>query len=67
MTSPTDVPPPADETAIATEQPKISRHQPSGLNQAVAWVGLVAGGLFIVAAIFLSGFFPELEHEWPGT
>ena len=31
--------------------------RPSGLNQALAWVGIVAGGLFIVAAIFFSGFF----------
>jgi len=27
------------------------------LNHALAWVGIVAGGLFIVAAIFFSGFF----------
>ena len=33
------------------------RPQPSRLNQALAWVGIAAGGLFIVAAIFFSGFF----------
>jgi hypothetical protein len=57
MTSPTDVPPPADQTGIATEPSKNSRPQPSRLNQALAWVGIVAGGLFIVAAVFFSGFF----------
>src|ERR1700733_9733505 len=41
-----------DTTEVAsTEHPK------SRLNQALAWVGIVAGGLFIVAGIFLSGFF----------
>lgn len=66
MTSPTDVPPPADETGIATEQSKNSRHQPSRLNQALAWVGIVAGGLFIVVAIFLSGFFLSWSMSGPG-
>lgn len=31
--------------------------QPNRLNQALAWVGIVAGVLFIVAAIFFSGLF----------
>lgn len=66
MTSPTDVPPPADETAIATEQPKTSRPQPSRLNQALAWVGIVAGGLFVVGAIFFSGFFLSWSLSGPG-
>ena len=73
MTSSTDVSPPADETGIATEQPKNSRSQPSRLNQALAWVGIVAGGLFIVAAVFFSGFFlssslggPGGDHKGPG-
>lgn len=57
MTSPTDVSPPADETGTATHQSKNSRPRPSRLNQALAWVGIVAGGLFIVAAVFFSGFF----------
>ncbi len=30
---------------------------PNRLIQALAWVGIVAGGVFIVAAIFLSGYF----------
>ena len=30
--------------------------RPSGLNQALAWVGIVAGVVFIVAVIFFSGF-----------
>jgi hypothetical protein len=66
MTSPTDVPPPADEEGIATEQSKNSRPRPSRLNQAVAWVGVVAGSLFIVAAIFFSGFFLSWSLNAPG-
>jgi hypothetical protein len=31
--------------------------KPSRLNQALAWVGIVAGGLFVVGAIFFAGFF----------
>jgi hypothetical protein len=31
--------------------------KPSRLNQALAWVGIVAGGLFVVGAIFFSGYF----------
>ena len=31
--------------------------RPSRLNQALAWVGIVAGGLFVVGAIFFSGYF----------
>jgi hypothetical protein len=44
--------------------------RPSRLNQALAWVGIVAGGLFIVAAIFFSGFFLSRDmgghHMAPG-
>jgi hypothetical protein len=43
---------------------------PSRLNQALAWVGIVAGCLFIVAAIFFSGFFVSWSmgghHMGPG-
>jgi hypothetical protein len=49
MTDTTDV--------SSTEQPTSPPHAPSRLNQALAWVGIIAGGLFIVAGIFLSGFF----------
>ena len=52
MADTTHVTTPADDSA-ATQR----RHQSNRLNQALAWVGIVAGGLFIVAAIFLSGFF----------
>ena len=52
MTSTTDTAQPADD-----QQPTSPRHQSSRLNQALAWVGIVAGGLFIVASIFFSGFF----------
>jgi hypothetical protein len=66
MTSPTDVPPPAYETGIATERPNNSRPRPSRVNQALAWVGIVAGGLFIVAAVFFSGFFLSWSLSGPG-
>ena len=50
MADTTDVAQPTDHSAVAP-----AGH--SRLNQALAWVGIVAGGLFIVAAIFFSGFF----------
>ncbi|BBX65129.1 hypothetical protein MSAS_43030 [Mycobacterium saskatchewanense] len=31
--------------------------RPSRLNQALAWVGIVAGILFVAAVVFFSGFF----------
>jgi hypothetical protein len=57
MASPSDVSPSTHDLGITTEQPTNSRLRPSRLNQALAWVGIVAGGLFIVAAVFFSGFF----------
>ena len=33
------------------------RSGPSLLGQALMWVGIVAGGVFVVAVIFFSGFF----------
>jgi hypothetical protein len=73
MASPTDVSPPTDDAAIPTEQSTNSGPRPGRLNQALAWVGIVAGGMFIVAAIFFSGFFlswslggPQEQHMGPG-
>jgi hypothetical protein len=39
--------------------------RPSRLGQAAAWVGIVAGVVFIVGAVFFSGFFlaSRLEHR----
>jgi hypothetical protein len=74
MTSPSDVSPPADDSSVATEQPKNSQHWTSRVNLALAWVGIAAGGLFVVAAIFFSGFFLSWgfssssgHHMRPGT
>jgi hypothetical protein len=74
MTATTDVSPPADDPGATAEQPKNAGRRPSRLNQALAWVGIVAGGLFIIAAIFFSGFFlswglggPHHGHMGPGT
>ena len=50
MADTTDVAQPTDHSTVAP-----ARH--GRLNQALAWVGIVAGGIFIVAAIFFSGFF----------
>jgi hypothetical protein len=49
----------ADTTDVAqpTDDPGTAPHHSSRLNQALAWVGIVAGGLFVVGAIFLSGYF----------
>ncbi len=50
-----------------TDHPTSPQHRPNRLNQALAWVGIVAGGLFIVAGIFLSGFFLNWsEHTHMG-
>ena len=50
----------ADTTDVArsTDDPGTTKPtRPSRLNQALAWVGIVAGGLFVVGAIFFAGFF----------
>jgi hypothetical protein len=46
-----DPPPPAP---VDRETP---RREPGRLYQVVAWVGIVAGVVFIVAVVFFSGFF----------
>ena len=51
MADTTDVAQPTDDAGTTHTA------SPRRLNQALAWVGIVAGGVFIVAAIFLSGFF----------
>jgi hypothetical protein len=53
MTSPADDA--SESNTVAVAQPASGR--PSRLNQALAWVGITAGGLFVVSAIFFSGFF----------
>jgi hypothetical protein len=70
MTTPTDGSPSADDPGTTTEGANNSRPGPSGLNQALVWVGIAAGGVFIGAAIFLAGFFlssslggPWGDHE----
>ena len=35
----------------------LCAHRPSRLNQAAAWVAIVAGVVFIVGSIFFTGFF----------
>jgi hypothetical protein len=49
-----------------TETPESpSTQRASRLSQAAAWVGIVAGVVFIVGAVFFSGFFlaSRFEHR----
>jgi hypothetical protein len=41
----------------STEQAAVATERPNMLSQIAVWVGLVAGVVFIVAAIFFSGLF----------
>lgn len=48
-------PPPGASAAVAPPQP-YKPYKQSRLNQVAAWVGIVAGSVFIVAVIFGTGF-----------
>lgn len=50
-TAPVDTAPPSTPAVVREEPPRRSR-----LNAVAAWVGIVAGVVFIVAVIFFSGF-----------
>ncbi|MDR3664044.1 MAG: hypothetical protein P4L86_27275 [Mycobacterium sp.] len=52
--TPTDSFPPVAATTAAA--PTATEHKSSKLNKVLAWVGIVAGIVFIVATIFFSGF-----------
>jgi hypothetical protein len=76
MASPTDASSTSgDSSGTGLDAPRGAnpRRQPSRLNQALAWVGIVAGGLFIVAAVFFAGFFLSWssagrgEHHTPSA
>lgn len=49
-----------DTTDTLTAEPPrrepVVHERPNRLNQALAWVGIVAGVVFIVAVVFFSGF-----------
>jgi hypothetical protein len=45
-------PPSPPPSPVVPAQP----HRPNRLNQAAAWVGIVAGAVFIVAVVFGTGF-----------
>ncbi len=65
MAGTTDIAQPIDEPGA--RQPTSPRRHASRLNQALAWVGIVSGGLFVVGAIFFSGFFLNgSEHMHTG-
>ena len=56
----TEPPPPPP-----TDRDLPDRWRPSRLFQALAWVGITAGVVFIVAVVFFSGFFIG-KHSGPG-
>ena len=45
-----------DQSPIVTDTPVADR-RPSRLNQVAAWVGIVAGIVFIVGSVFFTGYF----------
>ena len=47
---------PTTPTTIV-DPPARTRHESSGLYRLLAWVGIIAGVLFIVSVVFFSGFF----------
>jgi hypothetical protein len=47
---------PATDAPGATGSTEIAVHRSTRLYQVLAWVGIVAGILFIVAVVFFSGF-----------
>jgi hypothetical protein len=51
------------ESSSATDQ---SIHRDARLNRMLAWVGIVAGIVFIVGAVFVTGFFAGRAMDGPG-
>lgn len=53
---------------LTSGPPPVSRDDrgPSGLLQVLAWVGIVAGVVFIIAVVFFSGFFLGRHSGSPG-
>lgn len=56
MSGMTETPEPATTPVVATSQQDPVAPRRSRLGTAAAWVGIVAGVVFIVAVIFFSGF-----------
>jgi hypothetical protein len=58
---------PSESTVTAADRSTetTSSERPGRLGQAAAWVGIVTGVVFIVGAVFFSGFFlaSRLEHR----
>ena len=62
---------PTTPTLTAEPPPPVSRHVsddrgPSRVFQVLAWVGIVAGVVFVVATVFFSGFFLGRHSGTPG-
>ena len=47
----------APAAVTTTQEPVVVERKHSRLNQVAVWIGIVAGSVFIVGAIFFSGFF----------
>ena len=56
-TGPVPTPPPPPGLGLPSAGPPVYVGQSSRLTKAAAWVGIVAGSLFIVVVIFGTGFF----------
>ena len=55
----TQTPEPRAEQSSVTGQPRYDERydRPRRLSQALAWVGIIAGVVFVIAVIFFSGLF----------
>lgn len=64
----TEVDPVTGRSRIAEERYADERYDRSNrVNQVLAWVGIVAGVVFVVAVVFFSGFFigkSSSGHYW---
>lgn len=62
----------SEATTVAGQPPADRYERPTRLGQVLAWVGIIAGVVFIVAVIFFSGLFlgwsaGHRHHGWhPG-
>jgi len=60
----TQTPESGAEPTTVTEQPRHDRSDgPSRLSQLLAWTGIIAGVVFVVAVIFFSGLFLGLSSD----
>lgn len=51
--------------AVESAQHRPQQDRPNRLTQAMMWVGIVAGAVFVIAVIFFSGFFLGWSFNGP--